>query len=118
MSSSEIDSYLSYLDEPKRLTLMEVRRMILEVVPDAEEGISYQLPAFRLEGIVVAGFGSFKNHLSYFPHSGSVLPVLRDEVAAYRTSRGALQFPIDHPLPKALVKKLIDVRIAQAFSKT
>ncbi len=116
MSSAEVDRYLAGLDEPKRSTLEQLRTTILEVIPEAEEGISYRMPAFRVRGKVVAGFAAFKNHLSYLPHSGSVFPELKEEVAPYRTSTGALQFPVDTPLPKALVKKLIGVRLAQAFS--
>jgi len=115
MASSEIDAYLAGVEELKRSTLQELRRTILEVIPEAEEGLSYQVPAFRLDGKVVAGFAAFKNHLSYLPHSGSVFPQLQSETAPYRTSSGALQFPIDEPLPKELVEKLIRVRIAQAF---
>jgi uncharacterized protein YdhG (YjbR/CyaY superfamily) len=115
MSSDEIDTYLAGLEEPKRSTLQELRRTILEVIPEAEQGISYRLPAFRLQGKVVAGFAAFKNHLSYLPHSGSVFPQLQNDVAPYRTSSGALQFPVDKPLPKPLVEKLIRVRITQAF---
>jgi uncharacterized protein YdhG (YjbR/CyaY superfamily) len=115
MSSSEIDAYLAGLEEPKRSTLQALRHTILEVIPEAEEGISYQVPAFRLHRKVVVGFAAFKNHLSYLPHSGSVFPQLQQEVASYRTSTGALQFPIDQPLPKPLVEKLLRVRIAQAF---
>jgi uncharacterized protein YdhG (YjbR/CyaY superfamily) len=65
------------------------------------------VPAFRLQGKVIAGFAAFKNHLSYLPHSGSVFPELGDTISHYKTSSGALQFPVDRPLPKALVKKLI-----------
>ena len=72
---------------------------------------------FKIDGKTIAGFAAFKNHLSYLPHSGSVLPVLRDEVANYKTSKGALQFPVDSPLSKPLVEKLIRVRTAQAFPK-
>jgi uncharacterized protein YdhG (YjbR/CyaY superfamily) len=115
VSSAEIDEYLADLEEPKRSTLQCLRQTILEVVPEAEEGISYRVPAFRLEGKVIAGFAAFKNHLSYLPHSGSVFPALKDEVAHYTTSSGALQFPIDSPLPKPLVERLLGVRIAQAF---
>jgi uncharacterized protein YdhG (YjbR/CyaY superfamily) len=115
MSAAEIDAYLSALEEPKRATLEQLRRTILEVIPDAEQGISYGVPAFRLRGKVVAGFAAFKNHLSYLPHSGSVFPELRDELSTYRTSTGALQFPVDAPLPKPLVERLVGVRIAQAF---
>ena len=115
MSTAEIDAYLANLDEPKRSTLQSLRRAILEVIPEAVEGISYGLPAFRVRGKVVAGFAAFKNHLSYLPHSGSVFPVLRDELGGYTTSSGALQFPIDSPLPKLLVEHLVKVRVAQAF---
>jgi uncharacterized protein YdhG (YjbR/CyaY superfamily) len=115
VSSDEIDQYLADLDEPKRSTLQRLRQTILEVVPAAEEGISYQCPAFRVDGKVIAGFAAFKNHLSYLPHSGSVFPMLRDEVASYKTSTGALQFPADSPLPKPLVEQLIRVRMALAF---
>jgi uncharacterized protein YdhG (YjbR/CyaY superfamily) len=116
--SAEIDAYLSRLDEPKRSTLERLRETIHEVVPQAEEGISYRLPAFRLEETVIAGFGAFKSHLSYFPHSGSVLEELAEQVAGYATSRGTLHFPIDAPLPKALGEQLIRVRIAQAFPES
>ena len=92
-----------------------MRRAIVEVVPDAEQGISYRLPAFRIRGQVIAGLAAFKDHLSYLPHTGSVLPELQDEVAGYETTKGSLHFPVDEPLPPALVKKLIDVRIRQAF---
>jgi uncharacterized protein YdhG (YjbR/CyaY superfamily) len=116
MASEEIDAYLADLDEPKRSTLQELRQMIMEVIPDAQEGISYKMPAFRLNGKVVAGFAAFKNHLSYLPHSGSVFPQLQTELAPYRTTTGALQFPIDQPLPRSLVEQLIRVRMEQAFS--
>jgi len=65
---------------------------------------------------VIAGFAAFKDHLSYLPHSGSVLADLHDELAGYETTKGALHFPVETPLPRALVKKLLDVRIRQAFA--
>ena len=113
MPEQDVDEYLAALDEPKRRTLERLRTTILAIVPEAEQCISYGMPAFRLDGKVVAGFAAFKNHLSYLPHSGSVLPELADELAGYTTSKGALQFDIDKPLPKALVKKLISVRRRQ-----
>jgi uncharacterized protein YdhG (YjbR/CyaY superfamily) len=113
MSAHEIDAYLQGLDEPKRSTLQQLRQTILEIVPDAEECISYGLPAFRVHGKVIAGFAAFKNHLSYLPHSGSVLPELADELAGYQGTRGSLHFPVDQPLPSALVEKLIATRLRQ-----
>jgi len=106
-----VDEYLAGLDEPKRSALQELREIILGIVPDAEECISYGLPAYRWEGKVFAGFAAFKTHLSYLPHSGSALGKLSDDLAGYRSTKGSLHFPIDRPLPKALVKKLIDVRL-------
>jgi len=114
MSEQEIDAYLAQLEEPKRSTLRELRRTILEVIPDAEQCISYRMPAFRLHGKVVAGFAAFTNHLSYLPHSGSVISELADDLAGYVSTPGALHFPVDHPLPRPLVEKLIEVRLRQA----
>ena len=115
MSAADIDEYLDQLDEPKRSTLSRLRHDILAVVPDAEQCISYALPAFKVAGKTIAGFAAFKNHLSYLPHSGSVLPELAEELAGYQKSSGALRFPVDQPLPPQLVEKLIAVRLRQAF---
>jgi uncharacterized protein YdhG (YjbR/CyaY superfamily) len=117
MSKTEVDNYLASLPEPKRSTLEALRRMILDIVPEAEQCISYGMPAFRLQGKVIAGFAAFKNHLSYLPHSGSVFPELGDAISQYAASKGALQFPVDKPLPKALVKKLIAIRKKQALGR-
>jgi len=117
MSKKEIDAYLAALAEPKRSTLEALRKTILDILPEAEQGISYGVPAFRFQGKVIAGFAAFKNHLSYLPHSGSVFPELGDEIAQYKTSSGALQFPVDRPLPKTLVRKMITVRTRQALGR-
>ena len=115
MSAQEIDQYLAALEEPKRTTLARLRQTILDILPGAEQGISYGLPAFKVRGKTIAGFAAFKNHLSYLPHSGSVFPQLKDELKDYSTSTGALRFGIDQPLPAPLVEKLIAVRLQQAF---
>ena len=117
VSKQEVDDYLDTLDEPKRGTLTQLRDTIITVVPETEQCISYGMPAFKVRGKTIAGFAAFKNHLSYLPHSGSVFPELKDDLAMYKTSTGALQFPIDRPLPKSLVKKLIAVRMKQARSR-
>jgi uncharacterized protein YdhG (YjbR/CyaY superfamily) len=115
MSKGEVDKYLASLEQPKRGTLEALRRTILDIIPEAEQCISYGMPAFRVQGRVIAGFAAFKNHLSYLPHSGSVIPKLGDALSHYKTSSGALQFSIDRPLSKALVKKLIAIRKRQAL---
>lgn len=76
--------------------------------------ISYRVPAFRLHGKVFAGFAAFKSHLSYLPFSGSVLGQVADELEGYARTKSSLHFSVDQPLPKALVKKLITVRLADA----
>ena len=117
MSKQEIDDYLARVGQPKRATLQKLRQTIRDILPDAEEVISYGMPAFRLNGKVIAGFAAFKNHLAYLPHSGSVLAELGDDLAAYTSTEGSLHFPIDRPLPKALVKKLIAARLRQVEPK-
>ena len=115
VSAQEIDQYLDALEEPKRATLAALRQTILTVLPEAEQGISYGMPAFKVRGKTIAGFAAFKNHLSYLPHSGSVFPQLAEELKGYSASTGALRFDIGQPLPAPLVEKLIAVRLRQAF---
>ena len=114
MSAAEIDAYLDGLDEPRRSTLSELRMVLRRLLPDAEEGISYGCPAFKVGGKTVAGFAAFKGHLSYLPHSGSVFGELAEELAGYSYSSGALRFPIDAPLPEQLVEHLVTVRLREA----
>jgi uncharacterized protein YdhG (YjbR/CyaY superfamily) len=111
VSAEEVDEYLRDLEEPKRSTLQTLRETILEVIPDAEQVISYRVPAFRVGGKTIAGFAAFKDHLSYLPFSGSVLRELDDELEGYSMTKSALHFPMDQPLPEALVKKLIAARL-------
>ena len=115
MSAQEIDDYLRGIDEPKRGTLGALRETILEILPDAEQRISYGMPAFKVRGKVIAGFAAFKNHLSYLPHSGSVLSELSAELEGYTMTSGALHFAVDTPLPRELVEKLIAVRLRQVI---
>jgi uncharacterized protein YdhG (YjbR/CyaY superfamily) len=118
VSAEEIDDYLRGVEEPKRGTLEALRGTILEVIPDAEQGISYGLPAFRLDGKTIAGFAAFKNHLSYLPHSGRVLEQLAGDLSGYTMTKGSLHFPIDRPLPGAVVKKLIARRLREVDQRS
>jgi uncharacterized protein YdhG (YjbR/CyaY superfamily) len=117
VSKREIDQYLGTLDEPTRATLAQLRNTIVAIVPDAEQCISYGVPAFKLRGTTIAGFAAFKRHLSYLPHSGSVIAQLAKETEGYTKTKGSLHFPVDKPLPKKLVKKLVDARMAEAFGR-
>jgi uncharacterized protein YdhG (YjbR/CyaY superfamily) len=111
--NEEVDAYLDALDEPQRSTLRTLRQTILEIVPDAQEVISYRVPAFRVSGGIFAGFAAFKQHVSYLPFSGSVLHQLGDQLEGYTTTKSSLHFPSDRPLPKSLVRKLIKARLAE-----
>ncbi len=113
MAAADVEEYLLGVEEPKRSTLQTVRSTILEILPQAEQLISYGMPAFRVEGKTVAGFAAFRKHLSYLPFSGSVLSQLADELEGYTMTKSALHFGVDEPLPKALVEKLIAVRCAE-----
>ena len=114
MSGEEIDQYLANLDESKRSTLESLRATILGLIPEAEQGLSYGVPAFRVDGKVIAGFSAAKAHLSYLPHSGAILSELEPpELEGLQATKGALKFPIDTPPPDALVGKLIAARFAE-----
>jgi len=108
-----IDEYLAGVPEPARSTLEKIRATIRSAVPtEATETISYQIPTFRYKGPLVA-FAAFSKHCSFFPMGASVLDAFESELKSFRTSKGTLHFPLDKPLPAALVKKLVKARIAQ-----
>jgi uncharacterized protein YdhG (YjbR/CyaY superfamily) len=113
MSAAEIDAYLAPLPEQKRQTLEVLRQRILAVIPEAEQCISYGMPAFRVSGKVLAGFAAFKNHLAYLPHSGQVFPVLAEELKDFVYTIGSLHFALDECLSAELVEQLIAVRREQ-----
>lgn len=98
---------------PHRQTMLEMRKRILQVVPNAEEVISYGMPAFKVDGNIVAGLLANKNHVGYYPFSGSVLVLFKKELANFSCTKSAIHVPIDKPLSKSLISKLIKVRISQ-----
>ena len=108
-----IDGYLSTVKGTRRVALQALRRTIRAIVPRAEECISYGIPAFRLDGRIVAGFAATAKGCSYFPFSGSTLGTLSRELAAYGQTKSALHFDPGKPLPKTLVRKLLRARIAE-----
>ena len=113
----DVEAYLAACPEPHRITLEKVRATIRSVVPkEATEGISYGMPAFRYKGALV-GYAAFKEHCSFFPMSASLLDDFAGELKDYRTSKGTLQFPVDKPLPAALLKKLVKARVVQNEAK-
>lgn len=111
--SSLIDAYLKTVPAGRRKVLEDLRAAILSVVPNAQECISYRMPAYRFDGAVIAGFRATVKGCSYFPFSGSTLKSLASDVSGYSQTKGSLHFSADEPLPHALVRKLIRTRIAE-----
>ena len=107
-----IDDYLAAVSPDKRAALEQLRKSIKAVAPKAEECISYQIPAFRHNGMLV-GFGATANHCSFFLMSSSTVEAHKEELKDYDTSKGAIRFQPDKPLPAALVRKLVKARIAE-----
>ena len=114
---SVIDKYLKQFPDEQRESLQHLRETIHSIVPHARETLSYGMPAFEIDGKVVAGFDGFKKHCSYFPHSGSVLEEIEGFPEWCEVSKGTLKFPIGKKLPKTLVRKLISVRRKQIIEK-
>ncbi len=105
--------YLANIPEPARSTLKHIREVIRSVVPkEATEVISYGIPMFKYNGMLV-GYAAFKKHCSLFPTGSGVLDQFEKQLIGYRTSKGTLQFPSDKPLPDALLKKIVKARVRE-----
>ena len=105
------DDYLAVVSDDKRAALETLRRTIKAAAPEAEECISYGLPAFRLNGKLLVAYGAAANHCAFYP--GSTLKAFKTELKDYDTGKGTIRFPADRPLPSALVRKLVKARIAE-----
>ena len=110
---STIDAYLARVNGDERAVLEKIRKTIRAAAPNAEECISYGIPAFRLNGRSLVFFGAWANHCAFYPGSSATLKKFRSELRDYQTSKGTLRFSLDKPLPVALVKKLVKARIAE-----
>jgi len=111
-----VDEYLAGVPEPARGTLNKIRAAIRSAAPpEATEAISYGMPAFKYNGVLV-WFAAFSNHCSLFP-TAAVIDAFKNELKSFSTSKGTIHFPTDKPLPTALVKKLVKARVAQIESK-
>ena len=107
-----VDEYLARVSDDQRVALQRLRKTIRAAAPDADECISYQLPAYRLNGMLVA-FGATAKHCAFYPMSASTVAAHRKELEDYDTSKGTIRFQPDNPLPAALVRKLVRARIAE-----
>lgn len=111
-----MDEYLAGVPEPARTTLNKIRAAIRSAAPtEATETISYGIPAIKYNGILV-WFAAFSDHCSLFP-TASVIQKFKSDLKRYSTSKGTIQFPTDKPLPAALIRKMVKVRVAQMEGK-
>jgi len=108
-----IDEYLAGVNADHREALQKIRETVHAVAPNAEECISYGIPAFRFNGGSLVFFGAWANHCTFYPGSSTILKKFRNELRGFQTSKGTLRFSPDKPVPVALVKKLLKARIAE-----
>ena len=107
-----IDEYLDRLPVDQRAALQKLRKTIRAAAPKAEECISYQIPSFRLNGMLV-GFGATPNHCAFYPMSSTTLEVYKKDLKNHDASKGTIRFQAVKPLPASLVRKLVKARIAE-----
>jgi len=108
---SVIDDYFKSVEPTKRKELQRIRMLAKEIVPGAEETISYNMPTLTFEGKAFLGFDAHANHIGIYPYSGKVIPKLKDELRAYAVSKGAIRVPLDRPISKRLLKLVITCRL-------
>lgn len=114
---SYVDEYLKSVPEPQKSELERIRASIKAHVPEVSEGKSYGMPAFIYEGKPIASFINAKDHLSYFPMSGSVIEQIKEKLSDYETLKGTVKFTMEKPLSEELIKLLLDVRKAEIEGK-
>lgn len=115
--SAKVDAYLAALPDDQRACLGALRALIARGVPGATECISYAMPGFRHpSGRMVAGYAAFTRHLGLYPHSGTVMPMLAEDCAGFRTSKSGILFTPTNPLPERLVGRILDLRLAEIAS--
>ncbi len=110
-----VDEYINTFQDPKKSLLSEMRQKIKNWVPDSEEVISYRMPAYKLNGVLVY-FGAFKDHIGFFP-TGLGVERFKDELSDYKISKGTIQFPLNKPIPYDLVEKIVRFRVQQNLEK-
>ncbi len=110
-----VDDYLTAQPAKVSAVLHKLRQTIRKAAPEAEEIISYQMPAYKLHGILVY-FAAFTKHCSFFPGS-QILNTMKDEVKAYKTSTGTLRFTVEKPLPAKLVSKIVKARVRENLER-
>lgn len=108
---STIDDYIASFPGPVQQKLEKIRLTIREAAPEAEETISYQMPAFKLNGILVY-FAAFKNHIGFYPTPSGIV-AFSEELAPYKPAKGSVKFPMDEPMPLDLIQRITQHRVME-----
>ncbi len=116
MKPTTIDEYIAQCPEDVQPTLNKIRATIKESAPQAKEKISYGMPGFDLNGALV-WFALHKNHIGFYP-TGEGMEKFKEEFSGYKSSKGAVQFPLDQPIPYDLISKVVKLRAAENLKKT
>jgi len=111
----DIDEYIQSHPKDVQKILMEIRKTVKKAAPNAKEKISYGMPAFILNGNLVY-FAAFKNHIGFYPLPSGINS-FKKELSTYKTSKGAIQFPIDKPMPLSLITKIVKYRVKEDMTK-
>lgn len=111
-----VDEYISGFSKEDQKLLEQIREAIKDASPKAEEVISYSMPGYKLNGLLV-WFAGFKNHIGFYPRGSSAIVAFKKDLAGYKTSKGAIQFPKDEPLPIVLIKKIVKYRVTENLGK-
>ena len=106
-----VEQYFSTLSGPGKELMLQMRETIRKAAPGAEEVISYNIPAFRFNGMLV-WYAAYANHIGLYPR-GSGIEAFKKEIAGYKSSKGAVQFPIDRPLPVGLIARIVKYRVKE-----
>jgi uncharacterized protein YdhG (YjbR/CyaY superfamily) len=115
-AAKDIDEYIDRFPEDVQNVLHKIRALINEVVPDAEEKISYQIPTFTLNGSYLIYFAGFKNHVSVYPAPRGTAQ-FKKELAAYEGGKGTVRFPLDQPIPYGLIKRIVKFKVKENKEK-
>ncbi|HEY6465523.1 MAG TPA: DUF1801 domain-containing protein [Candidatus Acidoferrales bacterium] len=107
-----VSEYIAALPKAARARLQEIRKIIRAAAPGSEEAISYNIPAFKTNGASLVWYAAFKEHIGLYPRV-SAIAAFKDELAGYKTSKGAIQFPIEKPIPARLVKRIVKFRLEE-----
>lgn len=112
-----IDEYLKTQPKASQAVLKQVRGIIRKAVPKAEEVISYQIPAFKLQGAAVIYFAAWKEHFSLYPATGKVQTVFKKELAPYELSKGTIRFPLEKKVPAGLIARIVKLRAKETLEQ-